>query len=474
MKYDFDVVVIGGGAAGLVAATGSAGLGARTAMIDKTKLGGDCTWYGCIPSKALLKSAQVFSLITHARKFGINAGGDFRPDGVMGHVREVVKQISLHHPPEVFEKRGIKVLFGNVKFLDAHTVELDSKRITAKRFIVCTGSGAFVPPIEGLKDVGYLTNEDIFDLPQLPQSIIVLGAGPIGVELSQAFARLGVEVSLVEMAERILIREDKELARAVADRLIKDGVKIFTAMKAVKFSKEEGTVSVILEDKDKKHSAIKAQKVLVAVGRQPNVRGLDLEKAGVKYSNKGIEVDAMLETSARNIFACGDVVGPYQFSHIAEYQAIIAAGNAVFPFKRKVNYESVAWCTFTEPELAHLGLTEDEAKLKYKDIKIYKSSYAGNDRAVTDGDETGLVKVICDKKGLILGAHIVGANAGEIIHEYVLAKSAGIKINKLSSAIHIYPTIAQVVKRSADQYYMEMLSSGWFKSFAKFFVALMR
>jgi pyruvate/2-oxoglutarate dehydrogenase complex dihydrolipoamide dehydrogenase (E3) component len=214
--------------------------------------------------------------------------------------------------------------------------------------------------------------------------------------------------------------------------------------------------------------------MLVAVGRAPNIAGLDLEKAGVKYSNKGIEADNTLRTTATNIYVCGDVVGPYQFSHMAEYQAIIATANSIFPFKQKVNYNAVPWCTFTEPELARVGLTEEEAKVRYPDVKIYKSAYSGNDRAVTDLQESGFSKVICDKKGCILGAHIVGAGAGEIIHEYVLAKSAGIKIGKFSSAIHVYPTLAQVVKRSADQYYMNMISSGWFKNLSEFFVKLMR
>jgi len=474
MKYDYDVVIIGGGAAGLVVATGTAGLGARTAMIDKNKLGGDCTWYGCIPSKAILKSAQVYSLLKSIKEFGITGDINVNPDGVMAHVRDVVKKISTHHPPEVFEKRGIKVFFGNNKFIDSHTVELDGKRLCAKRFIICTGSHPLVPPIEGVKDVDYLTNENIFDLKVLPKSIVVLGGGPIGVEISQALSRLGVEVSIVEMFDRILFREDREVADVLINTLLKEGVKIYVGKKAVKFSKEGNSIVITVEDKDKKQSFIKAEKVLVAVGRAPNVSGLDLEKAGVRYSNKGIEVDNALRTTAKNIYACGDVVGPYQFSHMAEYQAVITVGNALFPFKQKVNYDAVPWCTFTDPELAHVGLTEEEAKAKYKGIKIYKSAYSGNDRAVTDLEESGFAKVICDNKGYILGAHIVGANAGEIIHEYVLTKSTRIKIGKLSSTIHVYPTLAQVVKRSADQYYFNMMSSGWFKNLSKLFVKLMR
>jgi len=474
MGYDYDVIVIGGGAAGLVAATGTAGLGAKTAIIEKTRLGGDCTWYGCVPSKALLKSAHVFSLLKKSREFGISGQFNPNPDRVMEHVREVIEEISQHHPAEVFEKRGVTMLFGESKFIDKQTIELKGKRLRAKRFIICTGSHPLVPPIEGLREIKYLTNENVFDLKVLPKSLAILGGGPIGVEMSQAFARLGVEALIIEMMNRILFREEKEAAEVLKDSLVKEGVKIYTGQKAVKFSQEGDSVALTLEDKNKKLSVIKADKVLVAIGRAPNVDGLDLEKAGVKYSKKGIEADSTLKTSADNIYVAGDVVGPYQFSHMAEYQAIIALGNALFPFKRKVDYSSVPWATFTDPELAHLGLSEDEAGAQYKRIKVFKSRYSDNDRAVTDLEKNGFAKVICDKKGRILGAHIVGANAGELIHEYVVAKTAKLNISKLSSAIHIYPTLAQTVKRTADQYYTALLASRWFKLFSKTMLKFLR
>jgi dihydrolipoamide dehydrogenase len=476
MKYDYDLIVLGGGAAGLVAATGSASLGAKTALIEKNRLGGDCTWYGCIPSKALLKSSGVYALTKRFKDFGISPASDNKYDasGVLDHVRDVIQKISAHHPAEVFEKRGIKVLFGTPKFIDNKTVEVKGKRISAKRFIICTGSHPLIPPIEGLQSIDYLTNETIFDLKVLPKSLAILGGGPIGIEMAQAFTRLGVEVFVLEMMDRILFREDKETAGVLADSLIKEGVKLHTGQKAVKFAKEEDLVVITLEDKNKKSSVTKAQRVLVAIGRAPNVEGLDLEKAGVKYSKKGIEADSTLKTSAKNIYVAGDVVGPYQFSHMAEYQAIIAVGNAIFPFKRKINYCCVPWCTFTEPELAHLGLTEEEARGKCKDIRVFRSKYSDDDRAVTDLEENGFAKVICDKKGNILGAHIVGTNAGELIHEYTIAKTNKLNIGKLSSSIHIYPTLAQVVKRTADQYFTSMLESRWFKLFSKFFLSLLR
>lgn len=476
MNYDYDLITLGAGAAGLVAATGSATLGAKTALIEKNKLGGDCTWYGCIPSKTLLKSAQVFSLLKRLKEFGISIGtaNTYDPSLVMSHVREVIKKVSTHHAPEVFEKRGIDVLFGVPKFLGQNTIELGGRQLRAKRFIIASGSHPLVPAIEGLKDINYLTNEDVFDLEVLPKSLAVLGGGPIGMELSQAFVRLGVEVSIIEMLDRLLLHEDEEIANVLVDEFEKEGIKIYSGKKAVRFSKEAGLISIVLEDKEKKQSVIKAEKVLVAVGRAANVAELNLEKAGVKYSKKGIVVDRTLRTSAKNIYACGDVVGPYQFSHMAEYQAIVALRNALLPFKRKVDYSTVSWCTFTEPQVARVGMTEEEAKAKYKEIKVYRSYYSGNDRALTDLEEVGFAKLITDKRGYILGAHIVGANAGEIIHEYVLAKSSKLKISSLSKAIHIYPTLSQVVKRSADQYYLEMLNTGWLKVLFRLRLRLLR
>ncbi|MFC1708932.1 dihydrolipoyl dehydrogenase family protein [Candidatus Omnitrophota bacterium] len=475
MRYNYDITVIGGGAAGLVAATAAAALGAKTALIENNKLGGDCTWYGCVPSKALLKSASVLSLTRRLKEFGILASGDVKYDTseIMSHVQDVVKKISEHHPAEVFQKRGIEVLFGSPRFIDNRTIEFKGARITSKRFIVCPGSLPMIPSIVGIKSVEYITNQSIFKLEELPRSLIVLGGGPIGVEISQAFSRLGVEVSIIEMMDRVLFREDKEAAQVLTDRLIKDGVSIYTGKKAVRLSREGDLAHVTVEDKNGQQSMLKAEQLLVAVGRVPNIIDLRLEKAKIKYNDKRIVVDKTLRTSASNIYACGDVVGHYQFSHMAEYQAIIAVSNALFPFKRKVDYSCVPWCTFTDPEVAHLGPTEEEAKLRYRDIKIYRSNYRENDRAVTDVEAEGFAKIICDSKGNILGAHIVGANAGELIHEYILAKTKKLKIGDLSSTIHIYPTLAQIAKRTGDQYYLQMLSSNRLKKLFKFFIKMM-
>lgn len=463
MKYDFDVAVIGGGAGGLFAASVVNGLGAKACMIEKKRLGGDCTWFGCMPSKALLKSAQAASLLKRHYEFGLAPRGGFTVDAskVMSHVRDVIEEIATHHPAEVFEKRGIRVIFGDPKFIDRKSLEVNSRKITAKKFILCTGSHPVVPPIEGLSSINYLTNENIFDLEKLPVSLIVLGGGPIGVELSQALSRLGVKIYIVEMAERILFREDGEAARILEKKLRDEGIEILTGKKAIKFSQKEGLVFCMLEGKDKIQQEISAENCLVAIGRSPNLEGLDLEKANVEYAKTGLKVNAFLQTTNKDIFACGDVAGPYLFSHTASYQAQICARNALL--KRlawqKANYENVSWATFTDPELAHLGLTEEEARERFEEVNIYKTEYGACDRAVTDLEKEGLVKVITDKKGYILGAHIAGANAGEIMQGFVFAKSFKIPLEKLSQLIYIYPTLSELVKKTAAKPLLEKVNN---------------
>ena len=459
MKYDFDMVVIGGGAAGMVASSVGVISGAKTALIEKDKLGGDCTWYGCVPSKTLLKSARVFSLAQRLKDFGISAGGQntCEPSGVMSHARDMAEKISKNHSPEKLEAKGKKIFFGTPEFSDAHTIQINGSRISAKRFILATGSHAVVPSIKGIQQSGYLTNKSIFGLESVPGSLVVLGGGPIGCELSSAFARLGTQVSIIERADRILPGEDKEAVMIIEEALQDRGVNIFTGCKPVLISNEDAEVGVTFEDKEGKRLSVRAEKLLVAAGRAPNTQGLNLEKAGVKYNDKGVIVDSALRTSAKHIYACGDIAGPYRFSHMSEYQAVTAAVNALFPFKRKVDYRAVPWCTFTDPDLARVGLTQEEAEALHKGIKVYRSFYSKNDMAIMGMETGGFSKVITDRKGYILGAHIVGSRAGDIIHEFVLAKSSGLKIGRISSAIHIYPTLAEVVKRSADQYYLELL-----------------
>jgi len=456
---EFDIVAIGGGAGGLFAASVANALGAKTCIVEKTRLGGDCTWFGCMPSKALLKSAAVADCLNKSAEFGLGLPDDFAVDtsNVMSHVKDVVNEIATHHPAEVFEERGIKVAFGPPEFVDEHTVKVSDVSITARKFIICTGSHPVIPPINGLDSVDCLTNENVFDLETLPRDLIVLGAGPIGIELSQALNRLGVRIWLVEMMGRILPREDEEMARVLAEKLKEEGIQVLTGKKATRFARRNGRVYAILEGKDASKEEISAENVLVAVGRAPNVEGLCLDKAGVEYAKTGIKVNAYLQTTNKSIFACGDIVGPYFFSHVAAYQAGVAVRNALF--KRlawqKVNYSNVAWATFTDPELARLGLTEEEAKEQHPDVRVYKTDYTSSDRAITDRHKEGLIKVILDKKGRILGAHVVGAQAGEIIQGLIVAKANKIPLAKLSGALYIYPTLSELVKKTAGKAFVE-------------------
>lgn len=456
MKCDYDLIVIGGGAGGLFAASVANSLGAKTCMIDKTRLGGDCTWFGCMPSKALLTAG---------------AHG-FDGSRALAHVKDVVNEIATHHPKEVFEKRGISVLFGKTQFIDKNTIQINDQKLSAKKFIISTGSHPAIPPIEGLNVIDYFTNENIFDLKTLPSSLIVLGGGPIGIELSQALSRLGVKVYNVEMLDRIMFREDAELSGILENSLKKSGVQLMTGRRAVRFFKKDNRVFATLEGKEKGREEISADNVLVAVGRAPNVDGLALEKAGVEYTKRGINVNAYLRTTNKDIFAIGDVVGPYMFSHVAAYQAQVSVRNALLRRLawQKVNYENVAWATFTDPELAHLGITEDEAKEKGINVDIYKTEYGAVDRAVTDSEKDGLVKVITDKKGYILGAHIVGAKAGEIIQGFIIAKSMRMPLSKLATPLFIYPTLSELVKKTAAKPLLEKLNS----PLVKFVIRMLR
>lgn len=478
---NFDVAVIGGGAAGLFAASTANALGAKVCLIEKRALGGDCTWFGCVPSKALLKSASVAHLFKEAAKFGLKISGAADTTGVMKHVRETIQEISTHHPPEVFEKRGIAIIYGQPEFVGVKELEVkevkysssgnkEDCRILAKRFIICTGSHPFIPTISGLEKIDYLTNENIFNLETLPASLAVLGGGPIGVELSQALGRLGVEVSIIEMLPRILFREDIEAAGIVESELKAEGIILLTGKKAVKFTRNEQNITLTLENGAGAREEISTERVLVAVGRVPNTEGLALERAGVAYTSKGLEVNAYLQTTNKDIFGAGDVVGPYMFSHMAAYQAQISVRNALL--KRmawgKVNYSNVPWATFTDPELAHLGMTEEEARKAHKKIKIYKSPYAASDRAFTDREEKGLVKIITNKRGYLLGAHLAGAKASEIIQGLLLAKSLKIPLRKLSAPTFIYPTLSELVKKTSAKPLIEKLDNLWVKKILRF------
>jgi pyruvate/2-oxoglutarate dehydrogenase complex dihydrolipoamide dehydrogenase (E3) component len=470
--FDYDLIIIGGGAAAFVASKVAAGLGKKVAMIEKNRLGGECTLYGCVPSKTLIRSSAVMFHARNLGRYGLYAKAeqDIGTDNVMEHVRSVVRTVTAGHPAESFEKQGITVIFDAVHFINNHHIALSSgKKLSAKSFILATGSSSLIPSVEGINTVPYLTNETIFEIGKLPGSMIALGGGPISIELASALNRLGVAMTVVQSGPRILPKDDHELTDMLTRKLQAEGVRIHTNSKAVKLSQEGNRIIAVVKDEQKQSSQqLEAESVLVAVGRKANVDGLNLENAGVEYTSKAVKTDEKLRTTAPNIYACGDVAGPYQFSHMAEYQAVIAAQNALLPIKRKADYCNAAWCTFTDPELAHAGLAEEEARKSYGDaIKVYRYEYSHIDRGRTDIAEFGMSKFICDANYRLLGAHILGSRAGDIIHEVQLARLLNLPFYKLASVIHIYPGFSDIIKQPAKLCYIDKLQSNPFLKLLK-------
>ncbi len=484
MTDTYDLIVIGGGSAGLVAAGGAAILGAKVALIEKNKLGGDCLYTGCVPSKTLIRSAKFAYLARKAERFGFQKlEPKFLDDSfasISDRVDDVIKIIEHHDAPEVFEEMGVKVIFGSPRFLNPQEVEVslnetEERRVMkAKRFCISTGSRPFVPPIEGLLESGFLTNENIFDLRKLPRRLIVLGGGAIGIELGQAFARFGSNVTIVEMSDRILTKEDEEVSALMEKLLRNEGVDIRTNSEAVRVRKSSDGSRIMTVESGGETFEIEANEILAAVGRSPNLDGLDLEKAGVEFDNKQIKTNDYLQTSQKNIFAAGDVTGHFQFTHMADYEAQIVIQNAFvpWPFKKKTDFRVVPWATFTEPEVARVGVIEAEARKKFGDsVKIYKVSFTENDRAQTESSTGGFAKVVTNK-GRVIGATLVGEHAGELIHEFVWAMKEKLKITDLNKIIRVYPTLAKIVQAVGTEATLENLRSPfvqkWFGRYLKF------
>lgn len=436
----YDIIVIGAGAGGLTAGFTAAGLGKKVLLIDKDKPGGECTWSGCIPSKALINEAKKVHIVKNRVK-------DYKYDSkeALDYVHTVRKRVYSHETPRELSKAGIEYLKGEAVFIDSKTVRVGERELTAKKYIISTGSSPLIPNIDGLESVDYLTNESIFELERLPDSLIILGGGPIGVELAQAINRLGTKVKLVEMMPTLIFREEVEMALAIGKRLADEGVELHLNAKAKNVSKD-GQISLIYE-KEGVETSINADSLLVAVGRRPNM-GVGLDAAGVKYSSKGIEVNSYLQTSKSHIYAVGDVAGPYQFSHMANAQGIQATQNAILPFKRKISYEHVAWVTFTQPEIARAGMTEKEAKDLYGDsVRVYEHDFNRLDRAITDGSTMETMKVVLNRRGKVLGISILADRAGELIGEAQLIKSTRQNFAKMGSVVHPYPTYSEVFSK---------------------------
>ena len=447
MSVDYDLVVIGGGSAGLVAASAGAQINAKVALIEKDRLGGDCLHYGCVPSKSIIHAAQIAHNVKTASRFGIYTNEPtIKFEEALGHVHSVVDTIQGHDSTERFEQLGVEVIYGEGQFVDDKTFAVNGRKLTSRAFLIATGSHPAVPPVEGLKEAGFLTNEQIFSIKSRPETLAVIGAGPIGCELSQSFSRLGSQVTLISSRDVIMPKEDPEAARVVQRQIASEGVRIIPNARAEK-------VEII---GDKKHvtagnEKIVVDEILVATGRSPNIGSLNLEAAGVDYDKKGIKVDEKLRTTNKRIYAAGDVIGGYQFTHVAGYEAGVAMQNAlVFPTK-KADYRVIPWATFTQPELARVGLTEKQARDRYgDDVYVLKQGFDGVDRALAEAAGYGFAKFITKGNGEILGAHIVGLHAGELIAEAVLAMSQNLKVSALQ-CIHVYPTLSEISSKAALQ-----------------------
>ncbi len=455
-----DICIIGAGSGGLSVAAGAAQMGAHVVLIEKGKMGGDCLNYGCVPSKALLAAGHAAENARRAVRFGINTGPvSANGHKVFKHVRDVIAAIEPHDSVERFESFGVNVILGAGQFVGPETVQVGDQKIVAKKFVIATGSSAFVPPIEGLDGMRVLTNENIFALDEVPKHLIVIGGGPIGCELAQAFRNLGSDVTVLEMF-KIMPKDDPDLVSVVRRRLVEDGLVIHEGIKVVRAQGTPDAPEIVIEDKDGREQVVTGSHLLVSAGRRPNVSGLGLEHAGIAFSPRGIEVDPRLRTSNKRIFAIGDVVGGYQFTHVAGYHAGIVIRNVLFKLPAKAKLDHVPWVTYTDPELSQAGLTESQAREKFGDsIKVLTWAFAENDRAQAELKTDGMIKVITSAKGKILGAGLAGPHAGELIQPWVLAMEQGLKIGAMASTIAPYPTLGEVSKRAAGSYYTPSLFS---------------
>jgi pyruvate/2-oxoglutarate dehydrogenase complex dihydrolipoamide dehydrogenase (E3) component len=456
---EVDLCVIGGGAGGLTVAAGASQLGARTVLVERGRMGGDCLNYGCVPSKALLAAAKRVKAARQNPAFGL--GGDVpRVDfpAVMHHVREVIDTIAPQDSVERFEGLGVTVLPASARFAGPRDVIAGDRLIRARRIVIATGSSPTVPPIPGLDAVRYFTNETLFENEALPEHLIVIGGGPIGLEMAQAHRLLGARVTVLEAA-RALAKDDPELSALLLERLRADGVVIEEGAAIRRVERTAGGVAVVVAAGDGERR-LDASHLLVATGRRANLAGLDLEKAGVATDRHGLVLDRRLRTTNRRVYAVGDAAGGPQFTHVAGYHAGIVIRNALFRLPARLDYRALPWVTYTDPELAHVGMTEAEARAAAgRDLRILRWPFHENDRAQAERETHGLVKVLARRNGRILGASILGAEAGELIHSWGLAIAGGLTLKTLAGMIAPYPTLGEASKRAAGSFYAPRLFS---------------
>jgi pyruvate/2-oxoglutarate dehydrogenase complex dihydrolipoamide dehydrogenase (E3) component len=463
-----DICVIGGGSAGLSVAAGAVQMGAKVVLIENNKMGGDCLNYGCVPSKSLITVAQKAYNVSTIEKYGLHASlerVDYKK--VKAYIQQVIKQIEPHDSVERFKKLGVTVIQSNAHFHGPQEVQAGNTLIKAKFIAIATGSRPIAPPIPGLDKTPYLTNETVFDLDEQPRRLLIIGGGPIGCEMAQAHAMLGTPVTLLSNSP-ILPKDDPDLVKVVHKSLKNCDVNLIENIEIEKVEGKKGSITVTYNTKGKQHH-LEGSHLLVAAGRQANVHGLELEKAKIEYTDKGIKINKRLQTTNKRVYALGDVAGGYQFTHVAGYHAGLFIKNTLFRIPAKADHHAVPWCTYTYPEMAHVGLNETQAQESYgNNIKILKWSFQENDRAQAMKETEGLIKVITKKNGTVLGCSIVAPHAGEIIHPWIIAVQNKQKLGPIVNTIAPYPTLSEASKRIAGSFYTDTLFSERTKKIVRF------
>ncbi len=474
-KYDFDMGIIGGGAAGLTVASGAAQLGAKTLLVEKdNELGGDCLHYGCVPSKTLIRTAQVYQVMKKAGDYGLSRV-EVPPvnyQEVRKRIQSVIDAIQKHDSEERFCGLGVKVAFGKPSFIDERAIQINGSTYSARHWVIATGSSPGVPQVEGLDMTPFITNKEIFFLEHLPKSMIILGAGPLAIEMAQAFVRLGTRVSVVQRSGQILSKEDKDLADEVMQVLRSEGVIFYLNAAVVRVGELGNERGVVIKDAQGQELHLSAEKILVALGRDPNLQGLNLDQIGVTFDRKGLKVDARLRTTQKHIYGAGDVTGEFQFTHAAGYEGGIVISNALFHLPRKADYTFMPWCTYTDPELAGIGMNETAARKAGVEYRVWTEAFIDNDRSLAEGEKAGRIKMILDKNEKPLGVQILGPQAGELLSEWVAVLNGRVKLSTLASAVHPYPTLGEINKRVAGTFFSPKIFSNRIKKGLKFFFHL--
>lgn len=455
-QYDFDLIAIGGGSAGLVTAAVAAGLGARAAIVEKSRLGGECLWTGCVPSKALIHGARVAHQLRHAAAVGVPPAAPAPESlgGVLQYARNSRRRVEEADAVEpLLSELGVRFFYGEGRFRSAREFVLDGDVLRARHFVLCSGSRPRLPEIAGLRESGYRTNTTIFDLERPPRALAVVGGGPVGVELAQAFQRLGTQVTLLQRGPRILPRDDGELVERLTERLRAEGVELLTGVEVTAAHAAPAGRELRFRTGSGERVAA-CDEILIAAGRSPNVEGLGLDQIGVRCGTEGVQVDRHLRTTVRNVWACGDIIAGPQFSHAAEYAAKVVVQNALLPVRMTAHLDRMPWATFTDPELAHAGLTEAAARERGMAIEVFRHPFARDDRALVDAEDFGMVKLVVRAgSGRLLGAQILGPRAGELIQEAVLALDRGLSVRHLADTVHVYPTLSVAVQRAAQYWW---------------------